>query len=125
MIRLDPAFDKFAKLDCFLDKLLGFSLRSDVRRGVLQDVALSPAGIEVVGISVGCGSHGQLDGFKAGLVMSGTGGDAIAGAGYRHLAGLERGVVRRGESPVGGKSGKSRVRQIALDQRPDFIQLSF
>ena len=97
----------------------------DVRSRVVDDVALSAAPVEVVGVLVHGAAESQLDAIDCYPVMAGLGCDAIAGTRDGHVCGLQGRVVRGRESSIRREARDLRVGKITRDQRPHVVELFF
>jgi hypothetical protein len=98
--RLDSGFDKVIELPRFGHDFVGLRVGSHVRPRLVDDVALPPAGLEIIGIRANRGTDGEGDRLDRDLVVSGLGSDAVSGARDGHVRSLKRGVVRGGEPAI-------------------------
>ena len=110
------------KLMRFAQQLFRLGFRGHISEVIVHLVAFSPAGIEVVRQVGNCGSHGQIERLKGGLMMP-RAGYAVTGAGDGHSGKLQRGIVSCREPPVGGKVRNGCVREVSLDDGSQVVKL--
>jgi hypothetical protein len=70
VILRNPVFDLPIELGSLHDDLFCFSLRGDVRKGVVNRVSLSPTGLEIVGVLVRGFAQQEFRAFQGHPVMS-------------------------------------------------------
>src|SRR5712691_4518731 len=118
-----PLLHQRAKGLGVLHEFLRLALRDDVGVIIVEEVALAPTRLKVAGEVGNRGPHGQLDGFKGGLVMAGAH-HPVSRTRNRHLGQLQDRVVGGGKLPVGREARKPRVGEVPGDHRTEALQFS-
>lgn len=121
----DPPFNRREEFLRFPHNLLGFRFSRDIRLVIIDHISLAPAPVKIVRIRTPRLSQDQSQALEGYLVVSGTGGHAMARNGDGHFRSLQGRIVRGGKTPVGGNTPDGSIRQVAGDDRPDACQLTF
>jgi hypothetical protein len=118
-----PLLHQRAKCLGLLHQFLRLALRDDLGVLIVEDVALAPTRIKVAGEVGNRWPHGQLNGFKSGLVMSGAN-HPVSRTSNRHLGKLKDCVVGGGKLPVGREARKPHVGEVPGDNRTEALKFS-
>ena len=120
----DPGFDRLLELPDLLEveDFRSLGVAHDIRRVVIEQVLLPPAGLEVGDQTGDARTHVKLRGLEANLVMTLFRNDSIARTRNGHLGRLESGIVRRCEGAIGRETGQPGVVKVPIDQGPQVIE---
>ena len=125
MLEPNPFFNYGSEVVGPFYDLVCFRVRCNGRGHIVDHIALSPAGLEVIGERQCFAANSNSGSLKGHFVVSGSGTDSVSRAGDRNRRRLQSCVIGCRKSPVRGQCDDTGIGQISCDQSPKVINFLF